>query len=278
MDDAIARLHRALDRRFGDAPEPDPTPDLDRLAALAAHRSHRAFAERPVAPELIRLLCAVALSAPSKSDLQQRDIVIVADPDQRRRLNEIVPFEGWERTAPALLVFCGNNRRQRQLHEWHGRAFANDHLDVFFNAAVDAGIALASFVAAADLIGLGTCPLSVVRNRAQAVSDVLGLPDHVFPIAGLALGWPAGEGVVSPRLPLAATVHTDRFDDSAIRTQVEAYDTRRAGLQPYAKQRYVKDYGEAAAYGWSEDKARQYSKPERADFGAFVRRKGFRLE
>ncbi len=33
----------------------------------------------------------------------------------------------------------------------------------------------------------------------------------------------------------------------------------------------------AAPYTWSEDKARQYSKPERANFGAFIRAKGFRL-
>jgi nitroreductase/FMN reductase [NAD(P)H] len=31
-------------------------------------------------------------------------------------------------------------------------------------------------------------------------------------------------------------------------------------------------------YGWSEDKARQYAHPERADFGAYVRRIGFRLD
>jgi nitroreductase/FMN reductase [NAD(P)H] len=279
MDDAIDRLSQALDRRFGDPPSIDPaTSGLDRLAPLAAHRSQRAFADRPVPPSLLRTLCAVALSAPSKSDLQQRDIVIIEDADQRRRLHEIVPFEGWERKAPVLLVMCGNNRRQRQIHEWRGRPFVNDHLDAFFNAAVDAGIALAAFVAAADLVGLGTCPLSVVRNRAQQVSDLLALPNHVFPVAGLAVGWPAGEGVISPRLPLAATVHTDRFDESELRAQVEAYDARRAGLQPYARQRYVKDYGEAPAYGWSEDKARQYSKPERADFGAFVRGKGFRLD
>ena len=37
-------------------------------------------------------------------------------------------------------------------------------------------------------------------------------------------------------------------------------------------------WGEAACYGWSEDKARQYAEPLRADFGAFVRAKGFRLE
>ena len=53
---------------------------------------------------------------------------------------------------------------------------------------------------------------------------------------------------------------------------------RRAEAQPYAKQRGVGDYGTTEPYTWSEDKARQYNKPERADFGAFVRAKGFRLD
>jgi nitroreductase len=278
MDDPVQQLRQSLDRRFGDAPSADPTlPGLDHLAVMAAHRSHRAFAAREVTPELVGLLCAVALSAPSKSDLQQRDIVVIGDKEQRRRLHDIVPGDGWERAAPVLLMVCGNNRRQRQIHDWRGRPFANDHLDAFFNAAVDAGIALAAVVAAADAVGLGSCPLSVMRNQAQAVSDLLALPDHVFPVAGLALGWPAAEGAISPRLPLAATVHADRFDDRAIRAQIDAYDARRAALQPFAKQRSVAEYGEAQFYGWSEDKARQYAKAQRADFGAFVRRKGFDL-
>jgi nitroreductase/FMN reductase [NAD(P)H] len=277
-DDA-ARLRAALERRFGDPPPVAPA-DGDALAALsrmAAHGTCRDFASRVVDPALIRLLCAVALSAPTKSDLQQRDIVIVEDAEQRRRLDALVPRSGWPREAPALLVFCGNNRRQRQLHLWRGHAFANDHLDAFFNAAVDAAIALAAFVVAAEAIGLGTCPVSAFRNQAQAVSEMLALPDHVFPVAGLALGWPAGAAAITPRLPLAATVHTDRFDDTAIEAQVSAYDARRAAIHPYAKQRGVTEFGEAASYGWSEDKARQYARPERADFGAFIRRKGFDL-
>jgi nitroreductase/FMN reductase [NAD(P)H] len=273
-----ASLHDALERRFGDAPAVgNDLPGLAALSRMAAHRSRRDFADRPVDPALIRLLCAVALSAPTKSDLQQRDIIVVEDSAQRRRLDALVPHEAWPHQAPALLVFCGNNRRQRQLHVWRGHAFANDHLDAFFNAAVDAGIALAAFVIAAEAVGLGCCPVSAFRNRAQAISDVLALPDHVFPVAGLALGWPAGEAAISPRLPLAATVHTDRFDDGAIEAQIAAYDTRRAAQRPYAKQRAVAEFGMAAAYGWSEDKARQYAKPERTDFGEFIRRKGFNL-
>ena len=49
-------------------------------------------------------------------------------------------------------------------------------------------------------------------------------------------------------------------------------------MQPYKTQRYTDKFGESATYGWSEDKARQYSVLERADFGAFVRCKGFKLD
>ena len=155
-----------------------------------------------------RLIAAVALSAPAKSDLQQRDVVIVEDPDLRRKVTGLVTGENpWLEKAPAFLVFCGNNRRQRQLHEWRGRPFANDHLDAFFNAAVDAGIVLQAFITAAATAGLGCCPVSAIRNHAQTVSDLLKLPDHVFPVAGLGVGWPAAKGHVTARLPLAATLH-----------------------------------------------------------------------
>ena len=83
---------------------------------------------------------------------------------------------------------------------------------------------------------------------------------------------------ISQRLPLALTLHENRFGSGDLRPAVEAYDRARAVAQPYAKQRFPDDYGEAPDYGWSEDKARQYSKPERADFGAFVRAKGFKLD
>ncbi len=280
MDSPAHELTATLRHRYGDAPDVAPTtPGLPELARLAAHRSHRAYTDRPVDVALIRLLAAVALSAPAKSDLQQRDIVILEDPALRMKVTGLVTGENpWLEKAPAFLVFCGNNRRQRQLHEWRGRPFANDHLDAFFNAAVDSAIVLQAFITAAKAAGLGCCPVSAIRNHAQAVSDLLGLPDHVFPVAGLGLGWPAAEGFISARLPLATTLHVDRFSEAGLREQIDNYDRRRAAIHPYAKQRYTEDFGTAAEYGWSEDKARQYSRPERADFGAFVRRKGFRLD
>ncbi len=265
--------------RFGEAPAVhEPARDDNTLAYLAARRSHRRYLERPVDPALIETLAAAALCAPTKSDLQQSDIVIVRDRALRGDIDALFPNDSWIAASSAFLVFCANNRRQRQLHEWRGRPFVNDHLDAFFNATVDAAIVLATFVVAAERVGLGCCPISAVRNHAARVSNLLGLPDHVFPVAGLTLGWPAGDGVVSLRLPLGVTVHTDRFGEAGLRQSIDAYDARRVEEQPYASQRFADLYGTQTPYTWSKDKARQYSQPERADFGAFVRAKGFRLD
>ena len=81
------------------------------------------------------------------------------------------------------------------------------------------------------------------------------------------------------RLPPALTVHTDRYDDRDLPAQLEAYDRRREARHatPAASQRFVDRFGHTEPYGWSEDKARQYSVPERHNFGPFIRRHGFGL-
>ncbi len=275
----LDRLKSVLKARFGSAPALAEAPKgVEVLAEMANRRVVRRYADKPLDPALLETLCAVALSAPSKSDLQQADIVIVTDKAQREKLQALIPENPWAAAGPALLVFCGNNRRHRLLFEWRGRPFVNDYLDPFFNAAVDAGIALATFIAAADRVGLGTCPISQIRNHAAQVAEVLSLPQHVFPVAGLGVGWPSFEGVMSPRLGLDVSIHRDRYDETGLREKVDAYDRRRNETQPYKSQRFVDKFGEDPAYGWSEDKARQYSVPERADFGAFVRAKGFKLD
>ncbi|MEM8647344.1 MAG: nitroreductase family protein, partial [Pseudomonadota bacterium] len=131
---------------------------------------------------------------------------------------------------------------------------------------------------AAEAMGLGCCPISAIRNDARTVSDLLGLPDYVFPVAGLALGWPKFPPRITMRLPLTTTLHKDRFDESTVREEIEAYDAERHAHRPIAAQRDIAKFGETASYGWSEDKARQYAKPEREQFGAFIREKGFKLD
>src|SRR5258708_32749466 len=100
----------ALRARFGETlPVNENLSGLDELARLAGRRVHRRYTDRAVDAELLRLLCACALSAPSKSDLQQADIVIVNKPEQAA-IADLIPDQPFIRTAPALLGFLAERR------------------------------------------------------------------------------------------------------------------------------------------------------------------------
>jgi nitroreductase len=278
-DRFVAGIQQALVERFGERFDVDASlPGLDELARIAGHRTQRRYSDRVVEPSLLRLLCACALSAPSKSDLQQCDILIVGDDAVRRSIGQLIPDMPWIVAAPVFLVVLANGRRLKRIAELRGKPFPNDHLDQFFNAAVDAGIVLATFIRAAEAVGLGCCPISVIRDHAATVSDMLKLPDRVIPVSGLCVGWPAEAGHISPRLSLDTTLHFDRHDEGDLSERIDGYDRRRAAVRTYARQRAPEMWGTADFYGWSEDKARQYGVPQRADFGAFVRAKGFCLD
>ncbi len=276
---AAATIMQVLDERFGERLAVDPDlAGLDTLARLAARRVHRRWTERPVDPALLRLLCACALSSPSKSDLQQGDIVVVHDRAKRRAISSLIPDMPWMDQAPVFLVFCGNGSRMPKISALRGKPYPNDHLDAFFNSVVDGAIVMTAFIAAAEAVGLGCVPISVIRDHARVVAEQLALPPRVVPIAGLCVGWPDGPGRLSPRLSLDTRVHVDRYDESNLTAQLDEYDQRRHTRAPFGRQRKPETWGEVPFYGWSEDKARQYAEPQRADFGAFVRAIGFKLD
>jgi nitroreductase len=277
MSQTIADLIQA---RFGIPSTAGRTmPAQGMVATILSHRTHRRYRSDLVPDEVIEIVLAAALSAPSKSDLQQVAIVLVRDRAKQAVIGGWIPDMPWIAQAPLFMVFCGDHRRIRRVAELRGRAFPNDTLDMFMNAAVDAGIVLESFILAAAGMGLGCCPISVVRNHVEKLAALLELPAGVFPVAGLCVGYPAQAGHISMRLPPAVTVHTDRYDDGDLPAQLEAYDRRREARHttPREGQRYADRYGYTESYGWSEDKARQYSVPERHNFGRFIRSHGFSL-
>ena len=253
------RIAAATKRRYGTALEvPRGVPNLKALAALNERSVCRRYRADPVPEEIVRLLCATALAAPTKSDLQQATLVRLADPAKRAAVCALLPGSPWLAQAPELFIFCADGWRLRRIFAKRDQAFPNEHLDAFFNASVDAAIALGAFVAAAELAGLGTCPISQIRDHVAKIDGLLELPDWVVPVAGLALGYPEQKEPLSARLALAATVQTDRYDRAAIERELDAYDARRGR-------------------DWSGDKVKQYSTVWRADFGAHVRRKRFEV-
>lgn len=266
--------------RFGfDVDLGGEVPDDPWLRRVLLRRTQRRYADRPVPDSLVRLLLAAAFSASSKSDYQQASVIWLRDRTRRDRLAALFPDMPWIGAAPVFLVFLGDARRLERLGKLRGRKQHNGALEGFFNASVDAALAMQTCVLAAETLGLGTCPISVLRNRIAEVADILELPDKVFPVAGLCLGFPAQQGFISMRLPLDATVHVDRYDDSGLAEAVDGYDRRRDARHSIKdRQRDPARFGTAEFYGWSEDKARQAMTPEGVGFATWLKAHGFTLD
>jgi FMN reductase [NAD(P)H] len=270
-----------IERRFGDdGPSGTGIDEDDFICRVLSRKTVRRYSDVIPDDSVLDLLVAASLSSSAKSDFQQASILRICDPSQRAAIGKLFPAMPWIGLSPVFFVFLGDARRLQRIGELRGKPVRNGTLEGFFNASVDAALAMQTMILCAESAGLGVCPISVIRNEIDKVAAILGLPDLVFPVAGLCLGYPQGEGYVSLRLPRRATTHRDRYDDSALSDAIDDYDRRRDARHaiPKEQQRSNAEFGEAAFYGWSEDKARQAAKAEGAAFPLYLRSHGFSLD
>lgn len=272
----MSELSESMRHRFADGTSAgDDLADAGSLLQALGRKTVRRYTDVVPDDELLGLLTATALSASSKSDFQQASILRVLDPTVRARIGALFPAMPWIAASPAFFVFLGDARRLQRIGSLRDKPVDNGTLEGFFNATVDAALAMQTFILAAESMGLGCCPISVIRNRIDEIAPMLGLPDKVFPVAGLCVGHPAEAGHVSLRLPRAVTVHQDRYDDAQLPELLESYDRTRHARHAIPQQRNPAKFGTAPFYGWSEDKARQAAEPEGAAFPKYLLAHGF---
>jgi FMN reductase [NAD(P)H] len=268
-------------RRFGDGgPVGEGADDNETIRRVLARKTVRRYSDRMPSEDLLGLLIAAALSASAKSDFQQASILRLREPGKRAAIGGLFRSMPWVGLAPVFYVFLGDARRLERIGEMRGKPVRNGTLEGFFNASIDAALAMQTMILCAESVGLGACPISVIRNEVDKVAAILALPDLVFPVAGLCLGYPATEGYVSLRLPRRVTTHNDCYDDGGLAFGIDDYDRRRDAIHaiPADQQRANNEFGTAEFYGWSEDKARQAAKAEGAAFPPYLRAHGFSFD
>ena len=102
------------------------------------------------ADSLLDLLVAAALSASAKSDFQQASILRVTDPAQRAAIGTLFPGMPWIGVSPVFFVFLGDARRLQRIGELRGKPVRNGTLEGFFNASVDAALAMQTMILCAE--------------------------------------------------------------------------------------------------------------------------------
>jgi FMN reductase [NAD(P)H] len=246
------------------------------LEVLTKHESVRGFQDRLLPDGMLKAILTAARSAPTSSNLQAYSIIVIENEQRKERMCELSGNQTFIREAPVFLVFCADIYRLKYITERQGYTFAADTLEMFLLASVDAALALQNALVAAESLGLVAVPIGSVRNCPSEMAEELGLPDGVFALAGLSVGFER-EGVrrgIKPRLPEQVTIHSERYSAAHLEEGLVTYDSVMIGRRTYDGRR-VSMAGEperpGIEYGWCEHSARRCTRPETIAASASLR-------
>lgn len=214
----------AWQARFGEA----PPVEIPEIARFLTHRSVRRYSDRPVTEETVAALIAAAQSAATSSNLQLWSVISVQNPEDRERLAQLCGAQKQVVAAPWFFGFFADHYRLRQAAASVGEATEGlDYTEFFTMAVIDAALAAERMVCAAEALGLSICYIGGLRNHPQEIAELLDLPEGVFGVFGLCLGYPA-DGVradIKPRLGQPAIWFRERY---LREVNVDEYDSRMA--------------------------------------------------
>jgi len=197
------------------------------IRQMLRHRSVRAFQPKAVPPNLPETLVAAAQSASSSSNLQVWSVVAVQDPDHKDHLAGMADDQDFVRQAPLFLVWLADLSRSRRLAQQQGEDLeGTDYLESMLMAAVDTALAAQNAALAAESLGLGVVYVGAVRNHVSRIAQDLRLPPYVFPVFGMAIGYPSETVAthIRPRLPQTAVLHHEHYDTEPQAQAAGIYD------------------------------------------------------
>lgn len=183
------------------------------METVKNRRSIRKYAGKPVDEELLRRLLEVSERTQTMGNMQLYSVVVTRSEEMKKRLAPAHFNQPMVQAAPVVLTFCIDLRR---FSKWCVQRKAEpgyNNFEWFVTGAVDALLAAQTFCVAAEEKGLGICYLGTTTYNPQMIIEALELPELVFPITTVTVGWPAEVPAQVDRLPLEAVVHEEIYHD-----------------------------------------------------------------
>lgn len=240
----------------------------DVIALLNSHTSVRNFLEKPVDDELLMELVQAGQHASTSSHIQAYTIIRISDKSKRKQLAALAGDQQYVEECPVFLVLCADLNRLQKACLMNGQHMDTSSAETFILATVDTALLAQTIMIAAESHGLGGVYIGGLRNHPQAVCELLEIPQHVYPVFGMCLGYPSCINAVKPRLPLPLVLNEDCYGTDQEAELLQEYD------------KVVSDYYSERTQGkrnntWTEGVAAMLQNKQRPHMKSFLAGKGF---
>jgi nitroreductase len=144
--------------------------------------------------------------------------------------------------APLYFIVCVDAHRFECIMAQRGWEMATNDLSLLVLGIQDAALMAENMVIAAESLGLGSCFLGGVPYQAAQIIRQYQLPPRVFPLVGLAMGYPANNPPTRPRYPLEFSLFEGQypsFSPDTIQRAMTVMDEGYLAQDYYRKANYI---------------------------------------
>lgn len=188
---------------------------------LFGRKSVRRYERRKIEPEKLEYIYEAIRNAPTSYNGQQFSVVAVTDQEVKEQLYGIMG-QKQVKTSAAFLVFCLDFHQLELAAKAEGIGFPDfqNTINGYTVGVVDAALAMHSAEVAAESLGLGCCCIGYARTAdPKKTSEILGLPEKVSIVCGLAIGYPNEDPDMKPKRPVEVVVHENKYGDDGFITE-----------------------------------------------------------
>ncbi|QUL99100.1 MAG: nitroreductase family protein [Candidatus Fermentithermobacillus carboniphilus] len=228
----------------------------------------RAYLDKDVPDEIIWKLARAAQQAPFTG--QMYAFIYTRDRDKKEVLSKYLGR--FIAGAPVFVLFCLDFRKLEKFIAYKNRKNSASDVQMLFLGIQDVSYAAMNFVLAAESLGLGTCFFGGAPMIEPLLTDMFKLPERVYPLVGMALGYPAKKPLPRPRIPTSCVLFRDEYHDLTEEEVKKALEVMDAGLirEGYYQNLNAKipkpEGGEDDVgydkYGWGEHISRKYARQD----------------
>ncbi|WP_455593278.1 NADPH-dependent oxidoreductase [Bacteroides sp.] len=176
-------------------------------------RTIRKYQQKDISCNLLNDLLETSFRASTMGGMQLYSVVVTRDAEKKAQLSPAHFNQPMVKGAPVVLTFCADFNRFSKWCKERDAEPSYNNLMSFLNAAMDTLLVAQTFCTLAEEAGLGICYLGTTTYNPQMIIDALGLPELVFPITTVTVGYPAEEPKQVDRLPMEGLIHEEEYHD-----------------------------------------------------------------
>ncbi|MBD3366958.1 MAG: hypothetical protein GF405_02140 [Candidatus Eisenbacteria bacterium] len=198
------------------------------IDAMMNRKSIRSYEDREVPDDVLETVVRAGQQAPFAAQLGSLLL--------SRKAKEN-PFG-----APLLWTICADVHRLEKVMSYRDWPLRTNDLSILLFAIQDACYMAGNMVIAAESLGLGSCFLGAAPYIAAALREEYGVPEHVFPVVQLTMGYPAEDPPTRPRYPMSFHLFEDEYpemDSAAVEEAARVMDEGYLAQDYYRRANYM---------------------------------------